>query len=922
MPQKILCVAEKPAIAKAVANHLAGGRVNTRSIQGNQYIKNYEFDFTFSQPWGNCSVTMTSVIGHLNGLDFEPDYRKWNSCSPEHLFDAHVIETVDDEKKAVADNITQQARYAKALFIWTDCDREGEHIGSEVRQAALKGNQRLQVKRARFSNTERAHVLAAALNPIDLDEHQVNAVAARIELDLRLGASFTRFQTLELQGMGESLTERVISYGSCQFPTLGFVVDRYFRVKNFVPEQFWSIKVIHRRDEIDVTFLWRRHRLFDRMAVIILFERCLSARTARVSKLQKKPTSKWRPLPLTTVELQKLGSMFLHMNSQQVMKVAEDLYTKGWISYPRTETDQFDKGIDLKKIIEKQVQSQAWGTYAQNLLNGAFRTPRAGRNNDQAHPPIHPVNFATPESLSLDGRRVYEFVVRRFLGCCSEDAKGEATTIEITYGDESFHANGLLVLQRNYLEVYTYDRWESSQQLPTFHLNENFEPTEANITDGETGPPGYLTEPELISLMDANGIGTDATMAEHISKIQERMYVEVRSRSGGTRTGAGQPTTRGARGGRGSRVGRGGDRDGAQATSGNSGILEFIPTTLGCALIEGYDNMGLATSLGKPFLRKEMEMKMKEICAGTKVKREVVQEVLEGYREVLVTAVRQVGVLRAGQDQFSEAQLLPRPSKNTDSVCAFLPTHKNFSTRMSNPNFPYPTSDSQAAQPLIYQPSALFPSDPSNPSAPFVLDGFIPQHPSHYYPHLFPQPTASLPASASGNPSLAHFYHAQIAAAQQWSQSQHEWQTASQHASPFPAADADADDSMSDAAEADGVQEQARLDAMQRQRNNDREVEAQAGDAYREQERVDAMQRQRNADREREARVGDLNRLWDDLSAHAPSMVARARRFGREVLRCESEGAVWAAWREGELAGMGAAWLDGRWRGLLLCRLM
>lgn len=66
--------------------------------------------------------------------------------------------TQPQDKKAVADNITQQARYAKALFIWTDCDREGEHIGSEVRQAALKGNQRLQVKRARFSNTERAYV--------------------------------------------------------------------------------------------------------------------------------------------------------------------------------------------------------------------------------------------------------------------------------------------------------------------------------------------------------------------------------------------------------------------------------------------------------------------------------------------------------------------------------------------------------------------------------------------------------------------------------------------------------------------------------------------------------------------------------------------------------------------------------------------
>ena len=109
--------------------------------------------------------------------------------------------------------------------------------------------------------------------------------------------------------------------GSCQFPTLGFVVDRYFRVKNFVPEKFWSIKVIQHRDEIDVLFSWQRHRLFDRASVVVLFEKCLTARLVRVSKLLKKPTSKWRPLPLTTVELQKLGSMFLRMDSQRVMKV-------------------------------------------------------------------------------------------------------------------------------------------------------------------------------------------------------------------------------------------------------------------------------------------------------------------------------------------------------------------------------------------------------------------------------------------------------------------------------------------------------------------------------------------------------------------------------------------------------------------------
>ena len=75
------------------------------------------------------------------------------------------------------------------------------------------------------------------------------------------------------------------------------------------------------RDDMEVIFSWRRHRLFDRMSVVILFERCLTARLAKIVKLQKKPTSKWRPLPLTTVELQKLGSMYLRMDSQKVMKV-------------------------------------------------------------------------------------------------------------------------------------------------------------------------------------------------------------------------------------------------------------------------------------------------------------------------------------------------------------------------------------------------------------------------------------------------------------------------------------------------------------------------------------------------------------------------------------------------------------------------
>lgn len=382
--------------------------------------------------------------------------------------------------------------------------------------------------------------------------------------------------------------------GSCQFPTLGFVVDRYFRVRNFTPEPFWSIKVVHKKDDVKVNFNWKRVHLFDRMMTTILYERCLQAKTAKVVKMQKRPTSKWRPLPLTTVELQKMGSRFLRMDSQRVMKIAEDLYTKGFISYPRTETDQFDHGMDLRALVQKQTQDGRWGGFATNLVNGGFQWPKEGRHNDKAHPPIHPVNYVADRVLGPEEQRVYEFVVRRFLACCSEDARGEMTTVEILYGTESFTASGLMVIARNYLDVYPYDKWVSSQQLPIFQDGEEFIPTEAKMNEGKTSPPGYLTEPELIALMDANGIGTDATMAEHIAKIKERNYALAQNstRAAGTINDDGDAPAAG--------VGAGGGRGGGNV------MQEFIPTTLGVALIQGYENLNFETSLSKPFLRKEV----------------------------------------------------------------------------------------------------------------------------------------------------------------------------------------------------------------------------------------------------------------------------------------------------------------------------
>ncbi|KAK3692533.1 DNA topoisomerase [Podospora appendiculata] len=660
---RILCVAEKPSIAKAVAGHLSGGQFQTQNTR-DTFVKNYLFDFDFGPPWGHSSVTMTSVKGHLTTMDFTAEHQRWDYPPPDRLFDAPLRTFVPDDSKNIAKNIEDQARRATALFIWTDCDREGEHIGSEIRDVAKKSNSRLEVKRARFSNIERAHILTAARRLITLDEKQADAVAARIELDLRIGYAFTRFLTLNLRPMGGPLTDLLISYGSCQFPTLGFVVDRYFRVKNFVPEEFWAIKVMHERDDIKVNFSWARHRLFDRMTVVILYERCISAKTAKVSKVQEKPTKKWKPLPLTTVEFQKMATRFLRLTGQEAMNVAERLYTKGFISYPRTETDRFDKGMNLRALVQKQTQDARWGQFAQNLVDGALRQPRQGRNDDKAHPPIHPVIYAAPTVLDEKEKKVYEFIVRRFLACCSEDAKGVASDVEIEYGDEMFTAHGVIVLERNYLDVYPYENWTGTAMLPKFTLGERFEPTQALITEGKTTAPGYLTEADLISLMDANGIGTDASMADHIEKIQTREYARTVERAGrgvnegadadadndndgagGARGGRGRGRGRGGRGSRGRRGGRGGG-------SGRGGVREFVPTSLGVALIEGFDRMHFETSLGKPFLRKEMELQMKAICEGRTTKQMVLRESISKYRHVYDQSCEELNVLKDACRQY------------------------------------------------------------------------------------------------------------------------------------------------------------------------------------------------------------------------------------------------------------------------------
>uniref|UniRef100_A0A8D2BB90 DNA topoisomerase n=1 Tax=Sciurus vulgaris TaxID=55149 RepID=A0A8D2BB90_SCIVU len=601
--RKVLCVAEKNDAAKGIADLLSNGRMRRREGLS-KFNKIYEFDYhLYGQ---SVTMVMTSVSGHLLAHDFQMQFRKWQSCNPLVLFEAEIEKYCPENFIDIKKTLERETRQCQALVIWTDCDREGENIGFEIIHVCKAVKPGLQVLRARFSEITLRAVRTACENLTEPDQRVSDAVDVRQELDLRIGAAFTRFQTLRLQKIfPQVLAEQLISYGSCQFPTLGFVVERFKAIQAFVPEIFHRIKVTHDHKDGTVEFNWKRHRLFNHTACLVLYQLCMEDPVATVVEIRSKPKSKWRPQALDTVELEKLASRKLKINAKETMRIAEKLYTQGYISYPRTETNIFPRDLNLMTLVEQQTPDPHWGAFAQSILERGGPTPRNGNKSDQAHPPIHPTKYTS--NLQGDERRLYEFIVRHFLACCSQDAQGQETTVEIDIAQERFVAHGLMILARNYLDVYPYDHW-SDKLLPVYEQGSRFQPSTVEMLDGETSPPQLLTEADLIALMEKHGIGTDATHAEHIETIKARMYVGLTS-----------------------------DK-------------RFLPGHLGMGLVEGYDSMGYEMS--KPDLRAELEADLKLICEGKKDKFVVLRQQVQKYKQVFIEAVAKAKKLDEALAQY------------------------------------------------------------------------------------------------------------------------------------------------------------------------------------------------------------------------------------------------------------------------------
>lgn len=165
----------------------------------------------------------------------------------------------------------------------------------------------------------------------------------------------------------------------------------------------------------------------------------------RILERNKNEKKKYRPYPLTTVAFQKLATDKLKLSSAEAMKIAEKLYQKGFISYPRTETNAFPATMNLKNLVERLNNCRDYQEYVDKLLFNKFKNPKVGSQNDQAHTPIHPVKPADPSTMTREEWRVYDLISRHFLACCSQDAVGIESAIIAEIGRERFKASHLTI---------------------------------------------------------------------------------------------------------------------------------------------------------------------------------------------------------------------------------------------------------------------------------------------------------------------------------------------------------------------------------------------------------------------------------------------------------------------------------------------
>jgi DNA topoisomerase I len=503
-----LIISEKANAAKKIAQFLAEG-----SVKDGKHRSVPHHTFT----WKGEECVSVGLKGHVLNPEYPEEYSNWQKVEPSELIDAEILKAVSE--KGVANAVQSLAKKADRVVIATDFDREGELIGVEALSLAFGANPKLMdhVERARFSALTEGEVTRAFENLVEVSKELADAGAARQDIDLIWGATLTRWVSRATKRYGSAF----LSVGRVQSPTLVLIAERERERRAFVPEPYWELEATLRNGGGPFVVHHAHGRFKEEAEARKAFDNLTE--TANVTEVKQKSATRPPPTPFNTTGFLTAAAS-LGIGPSRAARIAEDLYTDGYISYPRTDNTVYPRALDLREILGYLKRVEGTGDYAEQLLGAQKLSPTRGKKETTDHPPIYPTGYASRKALREDQWKIYQLVVRRFLATLSDPARTLRTTLRFDSGGEPLVTSGTVVTQEGWLGVYPYGR-RPDEELPDLSEGDEVEVVEAEVLSKETQPPARYGQGRLIKLMEDLGLGTKATRPNIIQNLYDRGYV-------------------------------------------------------------------------------------------------------------------------------------------------------------------------------------------------------------------------------------------------------------------------------------------------------------------------------------------------------------------------------------------------------------
>lgn len=505
---KRLILTEKSNAAKRIADILSGGKARVEKLNSLPV-------YTFKD--NGADVICVGLKGHILKVDFPNTYSNWQGVDPKSLIDAEILKVPTKGSVSIIKLIQKQAKDADEIIIATDFDREGELIGVDAINKMREVNQKAEVKRARFSALTPQEIKKAFSHLEEVYYALASAGEARQDIDLIWGATLTRFLSLASSRLGKQF----LSVGRVQSPTLVLIALKERERQAFVITPYWLIKALFRKDGQDFMAIHKTDRFLDEASAKAVFARLTGeGQVLAVSRIQRELNP---PAPFNTTAFLTAASS-LGISPSRAMRIAENLYLNGLISYSRVDNTVYPASLDFKEILAVLTGNKVFGEIAGQLMAVEKLTPTRGKTQATDHPPIHPTGLAQESELTAPEWKIYQLVSRRFLATLSPPALVENASAEVEVNNEVFVAKGSCVVSDGWLKAYPYSR-RKDEEIPDLRQGDRVELVEPLLEAKETQPPARYSQGRLIQKMEELDLGTKATRHQIIQNLYDRSYV-------------------------------------------------------------------------------------------------------------------------------------------------------------------------------------------------------------------------------------------------------------------------------------------------------------------------------------------------------------------------------------------------------------